>query len=56
MVNTQTETGLNDVIESVESFVYLKDTFCEGGGCLSAVTARTHVGWIKFRELSGGIV
>ena len=47
---------MNDVIESVESFVYLRDKFNAGRGCLSAVTARVLVRWMEFRELIGGIV
>ena len=49
----EAETGLNDGIERVESFVYLGDKLNAGGGCLSAVTARVRVGWMKFKELSG---
>ena len=44
--------GMNDGIEMVESFVYLGDKLNAGGGCLSTVTARVRVGWMKFRELS----
>ena len=53
VVNREAETGLNDGIERVESFVYLGDKLNAGGGCLSAVTARVRVGWMKFRDLSG---
>ena len=49
----EAKTGLNDGIERVESFVYLGDKMNADGGCLSAVTARVRVGWMKFRELSG---
>ena len=49
-------TGLNDVTESVECFVHLRNKFNVAGGCLSAVTARVLVGWMKLRELSEGIV
>lgn len=49
----ETKTGLSDGIERVESFVYLGDKLNADGGCLSAVTARVRVGWMKFRELSG---
>ena len=45
VVNREAGTGFNDVIKSVESFVYLRDTFNAGGGCLSVVTAWVHVGW-----------
>ena len=40
MITRKAETGLNDGIERVESFVYLWDKLNAGGGCLSAVTAR----------------
>ena len=54
MVNRiKAETGLSYVNERMESFVYLGDKFNAGGGCLSAVTARVSVRWMKFRELSG---
>ena len=49
----EAKTGLSDGIERVESFVYLGDKLNADGGCLSAVTARVRVGWMKFRELSG---
>ena len=49
----EAEKGLNEGIEKVESFVYLGDKLNAGGGCLSAVTVRVRVGWMKFRELSG---
>ena len=32
--------------------MYLGDKLNVGGGCLSVVMARVHVGWMKFRELS----
>ena len=53
MINKETVTGLNDGIERVASFVYLGDKLNADRGCLSAVMARVHVGWMKFRELSG---
>jgi hypothetical protein len=48
----EAETGLNDGIERVESYVYLGNKL-KGGGCLNAVTSRVRVGWMKFRELHG---
>ena len=45
--------GMKDGVERVESFVYLGDKLSAGGGCLSAVTSRVRVGWLKFKELSG---
>ena len=56
VVNREAETGLNDVIERVESFMYLMNKFNAGGGRLSAVPARIRVGWMKLRELRDGIV
>ena len=44
---------MNDGVGRVESFVYLGDKLNASGGCLSAVTARIRIGWMKFRELSG---
>ena len=46
------EESMNGGIERVESFAYLGSKLNAGGGCLSAVTARVRVGWMKFRELS----
>ena len=34
----------------MKSFCYLKDRLNASGGCEAAVTARTRIGWIKFRE------
>ena len=53
VVNKVVETGLNDGVERVESFMYLGDKLNAGGVCLRAVTASVRVGWMKFRELSG---
>ena len=44
---------MNDGIERMESFVYVADKLNADGGCLSAVTVRIRVGWMKFRELCG---
>jgi hypothetical protein len=52
-MNREAETGLNDGIERVESYVYLGNKLNAGGGYLNAVTSRVHVGWMKFRELHG---
>ena len=34
----------------MKSFCYLKDRLNATGGSEAAVTARTRIGWIKFRE------
>ena len=47
VVNREAEAGLDDDIERVESFMYLGDKLNAGGGCLSVVTARVRVGWMK---------
>jgi len=39
----------NDV-DTVKRFCYLGDQLSADGGCEAAVTARTGIGWIKFRE------
>ena len=39
-----------DEIESVKLFCYLGNRLNASGGCEAAVTARTRVGWKKFRE------
>ena len=38
-------------LEVVESFRYLGDEICPGGGCALATIARTRAAWGKFREL-----
>jgi hypothetical protein len=43
-MNREAETGLNDGIERVESYVYLGNKLNAGGGCLNAVTSRVRVG------------
>jgi hypothetical protein len=53
VINREAAMGLNDGIETVESYVYLGDKLNAGGGCLNAVTARVRLGWIKFSELNG---
>ena len=38
-------------VEIVDSFCYLGDSTCAGGGCSRAVTTRVRCGWGKFRQL-----
>ncbi|XP_060771234.1 uncharacterized protein slc22a21 isoform X2 [Neoarius graeffei] len=38
-------------LEVVDSFRYLGDTICAGGGCEAAIIARVRAAWGKFREL-----
>ena len=38
-------------LDVVESFRYLGDELCPGGGCELATIARTRAAWGKFREL-----
>jgi len=35
---------------TVGAFCYLGDRMNANGGCKAAVTARTRIGWMKFRE------
>ena len=44
------EEKICDEFETVRKFTYLGDGVIAGGGCDSAVTARTRYGWVKFRE------
>ena len=37
-------------METVKSFCYLGDRLNASGGSEAAVTARTRIGWLKFRE------
>ena len=39
-----------DEVETVTGFCYLGDRLNVNGGCEAVVTARTRVGWKKFRE------
>ena len=39
-----------DKVETVKGFCYLGNRLNAGGECEAAVTARTRVGWKKFRE------
>jgi len=41
---------LCDGAETVTEFSYLSDRLNTTGGCEVAVTARTKIGWMKFRE------
>ena len=43
---------LCDGVETVIKFSYLGDRLNATGGCETAVTARTRIGWMKFRECS----
>ena len=52
VLDMEKEKGMSCGVERVDSFVYLGNKLNAGGGCLSAVTARVRVGWMKFRELS----
>ena len=44
------EEKLCDEVETVKEFIYLGDRVSAGGGCETAVTARTRCGWVTFRE------
>jgi len=41
---------LCDEVMTVGAFCYLGDRMNASGGCEAAVTARTRIGWLKFRE------
>ena len=43
---------LCDCVETVSKFTNLGDRLNATGGCETAVTARSRIGWIKFRECS----
>ena len=43
---------LCDGVETVSKFTYLGDSLNATGGYKTAVTARSRIGWIKFRECS----
>ena len=43
---------LCDGVETVSKFSYLRDRLNANGGCETAVTARSRIGWMKFRECS----
>ena len=44
------EISFFDQVDFVKSFRYLMDSLNASGGSEAAVTARTRIGWIKFRE------
>ena len=39
-------------METVSKFTYLGDKLNATGGCETVVTARSRIGWMKFRECS----
>ena len=41
---------LHDDVETVTEYSYLGDRINSGGGCVTAVTSRSRLGWVKFRE------
>ena len=43
---------LCDSVETVSKFTYLGDRLNATGGCEIAITARSRIGWIKFRKCS----
>ena len=43
---------LCDEMEIVSKFFYLSDRLSATDGCETAITARTRIGWMKFRECS----
>ena len=47
-----TDEKLCDGVETVSKFTYLGDRLNATGGCKTAVTARSWIGWMKFRECS----
>ena len=44
------EISFCDQIDFVKSFCYVRDRLNASGRSEAAVTARTQIGWIKFRE------
>ena len=44
------ELSIFDKVDFVKSFCYLGDSLNANGGSEAAVTAKTRIGWIKFRE------
>ena len=44
------EEKLDEDVETVTIFLYLGDRIYSGGGCEVAVTSRTRLGWVKFRD------
>ena len=43
---------LCDGVETVSKFTYLGDRLNATGGCETAVTARSRIGWMRFRKCS----
>ena len=43
---------LCDGVETVTKFAYLGDKLNATGGCETAITAKTRIGWMKFRKCS----
>ena len=41
---------LHDGVETVTKLLYLGNRISSTGGCEVAVTSRTRLGWVKFRE------
>ena len=46
------DENLCDGVETVSKFTYLGDRLNATGGCEMAVTARSRIGWMNFRECS----
>ena len=44
------EISFFDQVDFVKGFYYLGDRLNASGGSEAAVTARTRIGWIKFRK------
>ena len=50
IVKPSEEISYFDQVDFVKSFCYLEDRLNARGGSKAAVTARTKIGWLKFRE------
>ena len=50
IVEPSEEVSFFDQADFVKSFCYLGDRLNVSGGSKAAVTTRTRIGWIKFRE------
>ena len=50
IVKPDEELSFFDQVDFVKSFCHLGDRLNASGGSEAAVTARTRIGWIKFRE------
>ena len=53
IVEPDEEISFFDQVDYVKSFGYLRDRLNASGGSEAAVTARTRIGWIKFRKCGG---